>query len=150
MSPVSAGKAVYAVEKDYLRAAIMYITTGCGMNYDAIVLTDVYYDKTLFFMNYIPLVFLDINEVVKKLTDVNQWFSLGIQLSVPIADLKKIDINYSDLDRKKAEMLFKWQRLGKGVSWQSLIRALNGIEEIGLARTLASQLGKQSVSQSLT
>ena len=100
-------------------------------------------------MNYIPLVFLDINEVVKKLTDVDQWFSLGIQLSVPIADLKKIDINYSDLDRKKAEMLFKWQRLGKGVSWQSLIRALIGIEEIGLARTLASQLGKQSVSQSL-
>ena len=101
-------------------------------------------------MNYIPLVFLDINEVVTKLTDVDQWFSLGIQLSVPIADLKKIDVNYSYLDRKKAEMLFKWQRLGKGVSWLSLIRALNGIEEIGLARTLASQLGKQSVSQSLT
>ena len=101
-------------------------------------------------MNYIPLVFMDINEVVTKLTDVDQWFSLGIQLSVPIADLKKIDANYSDLDRKKAEMLFKWQKLGKGVSWQSLIRALNGIEEIGLARTLASQLGKQSVSQSLT
>ena len=101
-------------------------------------------------MNYIPLVFMDINEVVKKLTDVDQWFSLGIQLSVPITDLKKIDVDYTGSDRKRAEMLFKWQRLGKGVSWQSLIRALNGIEEIGLARTLASQLGKQSVSQSLT
>ena len=30
-------EALYAVEKDYLRAAIMYITTGCGMNYDAIM-----------------------------------------------------------------------------------------------------------------
>ena len=108
-----------------------------------------YYDKTLLNI-YIPLVFMDINEVVTKLTDVDQWFSLGIQLSVPIADLKKIDVDYTGLDRKKAEMLFKWQRLGKGVSWQSLIRALNGIDEIGLARTLASQLGKQSVSQSLT
>ena len=88
--------------------------------------------------------------MVTKLRDVDQWFSLGIQLSVPIADLKKIDVDYTGSDRKKAEMLFKWQRLGKGVSWQSLIRALNGIEEIGLARTLASQLGKQSVSQSLT
>ena len=95
-------------------------------------------------MNYIPLVFMNINEVVKKLTDVDQWFSLGIQLSVPIADLKKIDVDYTGSDRKRAEMLFKWQRLGKGVSWQSLIRALIGIEEIGLARTLASQLGKQS------
>ena len=101
-------------------------------------------------MNYIPLVFMDINEVVKKVTDVDQWFSLGIQLSVPIADLKKIDVDYTGSDRKKAEMLFKWQKLGKGVSWQSLIRALIGIEEIGLARTLASQLGKQSVAQSLT
>ena len=81
-------------------------------------------------MLLVPLVFMHINEVVKKLTDFDQWFSLGIQLSVPIADLKKIDINYSDLDRKKAEMLFKWQRLRKGVSWLSLIRALNGLEEL--------------------
>ena len=87
--------------------------------------------------------------MVKKLTDVDQWFSLGIQLSVPIADLKKIDVDYTGSDRKRAEMLFKWQRLGKGVSWQSLIRALIGIQEIGLARTLASQLGKQSVFKTI-
>ena len=33
----SAEEAVYTVEKDYLQAAIMHITTRCGINYDVIV-----------------------------------------------------------------------------------------------------------------
>ena len=77
------------------------------------------------FDNNINLVFMAINEVVTKLIDVVQWFSLGIQLGVPMADLSKIDVDYTGSDRKKAEMLFKWQKLDKGVSWQSLIRTLN-------------------------
>ena len=79
---------------------------------------------------------------MKKLEEVNQWYSLGIQLNVPISDLVKIEQTYTLLDKQKREMLLKWYSLGNDVSWQSLIRALYGIEEICLANKIASQLGK--------
>ena len=37
VAPVSTEEAIYVVKKDYLHTAIVYITTGCGTNYNTIV-----------------------------------------------------------------------------------------------------------------
>ena len=87
---------------------------------------------------------VEFHELVRELDDVVEWFLLGIYLGVPEKNLKEIEEDYSKSSRRKAEVLYKWSKLCQ-TSWQSVVDALVGIAEIGVARKVAKKFGMLSI-----
>jgi hypothetical protein len=69
-----------------------------------------------------------------------KYYSIGIQLGVPEAKIKEIEMNYGTADRRFSEVIKFWLRGNTpvAVSWKSLIEVLESpfVGEKGLARRL--------------
>jgi hypothetical protein len=84
----------------------------------------------------IDLELMDLNRLLKEL--VPEWFQFGIQLKIPIDELKKIESNMRpEDDNKFTDMLEKWLEYSTEVrSWDMIS---TGLECIG-NRRLAIQI----------
>lgn len=80
-------------------------------------------------------------QLVSELTEVVDWFHLGIYLEIPHSELLKISADYDTVNSCKTQALIKWIDL-KEPSWESVVRALVGIKMKDLADHIANKYGK--------
>ena len=68
---------------------------------------------------------------------VNDWYTLGLELGLPVYQLDKIRRDgYDETDRKQ-KMIIKWLDTGRA-SWSSLVKALKSplIDKEGVAEQI--------------
>lgn len=84
---------------------------------------------------------LTLREVQNELTEVVDWFPLGVQLGVGLPKLKQFQMDYpSDTQRCKTEVLDWWIRNSRECSWETLAEALKTIEHEVLAENLRRKM----------
>lgn len=80
---------------------------------------------------------------MNALNDVSQWYQLGVQLEVEIAQLKKIKSQFcNDLDGlslMKIEMLYAWLQSNPAASWGNLVAALRRIKLFSVAQDIENK-----------
>ena len=78
----------------------------------------------------------DLVPVLRATIGVNDWYTLGLELGLPVYQLDKIRRDgYDETDRKQ-KMIIKWLDTGRA-SWSSLVKALKSplIDKGGSCRT---------------
>ena len=85
-----------------------------------------------------------LNNVVLAVSDVAEWFDLGLQLRLPSTTLRSIAIDPSiiGINSKRLAMLSKWLKSDRAASWEKLAAALNAIGEKVVAANVRSQFMK--------
>ena len=68
----------------------------------------------------------DLKSLQNELDPVSdKWFSLGVQLAIPIGTLKRIEIEHKEVDRFLLEMLTVWlKQTNPPPTWNILTEAL--------------------------
>ena len=75
--------------------------------------------------------------VTNALKPVTAWHNLGIQLGVPVDELREIERNYPrDISRCRSEMLSYWFHNAKEQSWNVIADALEKIDHRKLANEI--------------
>ena len=78
------------------------------------------------------------HEVLKELDGVKEWFLVGLYLGIPPEEMEKSTM--------RKDIIYKWFEMGKeSCTWQKLIVALVGANELEIARKIASNYGKLSI-----
>ena len=74
---------------------------------------------------------LKLNNVVLAVSNVAEWFALGLQLGLPSATLRLIaaDPNIKDIRSQRLAMLSEWLKYDSAASWEKLAAALASIGE---------------------
>ena len=93
------------------------------------------------------------NELIREFSrfHADNWYNLGVQLNVPIRELRAINSNYIRSDGVKrclSETLTWWYNNPEssgGVTWDSICVALHAVDEKALAAKLARKHGKHVV-----
>lgn len=68
---------------------------------------------------------------------VTRWYALGINLGIPLYELRKIERNYpNDVDRRMTETLSLWLRYTPSASWKDVVIALQRMGENTLAERI--------------
>ena len=68
--------------------------------------------------------------LVNELASVEDWHSLGVNLGLQGNQLGEIERNYPrDNNRRKTEVLYRWQRNATNPSWEAIVKALSLMEE---------------------
>ena len=82
-----------------------------------------------------------LNNVVLAVSDVAEWFELGLQLGLPSATLRLIaaDPNIRDIKSQRLAMLSEWFKYDSAASWEKLAAALAAIGENVVAANVRSQ-----------
>ena len=82
-----------------------------------------------------------LNNVVLAVSDVIEWFDLGLQLGLPSATLRLIaaDPNIKDINSQRLAMLSEWLKYDIAASWEKLAAALATIGENVVAANVRSQ-----------
>ena len=90
---------------------------------------------------------LTLKELVAAVSDVNDWFGLGIHLDLKMSQLKDIDVTYhkEGVERLKAEMFDTWLKSSPSVSWTDLIKALKAIDENKVASQIEASCSGKSL-----
>ena len=71
------------------------------------------------------------------MTQVVDWFPLGLQLGLGLPELKQLQMDYpGDAQRCKTEVLDWWLRNSRECSWETLAEALKTMEYEVLAENL--------------
>ena len=75
-----------------------------------------------------------IQQLLDALKKVENWFLFGVNLGVPVSQLKKIESNYpKDSDRCKLELLQYWLDSTLDSSWNKIVQALEKDDQLTLA-----------------
>ena len=87
---------------------------------------------------------LKLNNVVLAVSDVAEWFDLGLQLGLPSATLRLIvaDPNIKDIKSQRLAMLSEWLKYDTAASWEKLAAALATIGENVVADNVKRQFMK--------
>jgi hypothetical protein len=95
----------------------------------------------------IDLELMDLNRLLKEL--VPEWFQFGIQLKIPIDELKKIESNMRpEDDNKFTDMLEKWLEYSTEVrSWDMISTGLECIGNRRLAIQIKHDYGSCNVDK---
>ena len=82
-----------------------------------------------------------LQQLLKVLKTVDNWFVFGVHLGVPMDQLNKIELSYhqKDLERYKIEMLQYWLENNKNASWKNVVQALEQTDQLALAETVKQQ-----------
>ena len=73
-------------------------------------------------------------------TEVNDWYTLGLQLGIKTHTLRDIQQNYGlSQDNRRQEMFDVWLRSDPSASWEKLIDALDTMEYCCLARSVKTK-----------
>lgn len=96
-----------------------------------------------------PCVFADVSGptvhlLLEELKEVDDWYSLGFELTVPVSKLKEIEASCSGVytRRRKIEVLQYWIDSTPTASWEDVISALEKLDH----HTLAGQLRSKYVT----
>ena len=94
---------------------------------------------------------LKLNNLVLAVSDVADWFSLGLQLGLPSATLEIIaaDSSIKDIKSKRLAMLSEWLKYDTAASWEKLAAALDVIGENVVAANVRSQFMKVATSSAV-
>ena len=88
----------------------------------------------------------DMRTLMNELKEVDEWYTLGLNLQIPDYELRKIQAScHFDYSRTMAEMLRAWLKAGNA-SWITLVAALQHTGYVSLAKRIASEHGKAWVS----
>ena len=89
-----------------------------------------------------------LNDVVLAVSDVVDWFDLGLQLGLPSAALKSIaaDPNIKDIRSQRLAMLSEWLKYDTAASWEKLAAALATIGENVVAANVRSRFMKTTAT----
>ena len=84
-----------------------------------------------------------------ELHEVSEWFSLGIHLDIPPAELDNIKYNITlrSPQEFRAEMFSVWMKKLPEPSWSRVVKALMKIGRESLAQKIALKYGKTIVWQ---
>ena len=92
---------------------------------------------------------LKLNNVVLVVSDVVEWFDLGLQLGLPSATLGLIAAdNIKDIKSQRRAMLSEWLKYDTAASWEKLAAALSTIGENVAAANVRSQFMKIPIAVS--
>ena len=83
--------------------------------------------------------------LVVAVSNVNDWYDLGLHLRLEVAKLKEIEVKYHVYGavRMKTEMFDLWLKSCPNASWHKLVSALNAIGEKRVAAEVESNYCKQ-------
>ena len=92
---------------------------------------------------------LKLNNVVLAVSDVAEWFDLGLQLGLPSATLRLItaEPNIKDIKSQRLAMLSEWLKYDTAASWEKLAAALATIGENVAAANVRSRFTKVAPDQ---
>ena len=82
----------------------------------------------------------EVHDLEDELHDVIDWIPFGFYLGIRLPELKTIEANYSTLQRRRIEMLQKWQN-NAIPTWSAVVQALAAIGMRHLASELAQKHG---------
>ena len=84
-----------------------------------------------------------------ELQEVSEWFSLGLYLGIPEAELTSIkhEPTLRSLQQLRTEMLTVWMRRLPVPSWSRVVKALMEIGRETLAHKIALKYGKTAYIQ---
>ena len=72
--------------------------------------------------------------------EVDDWYTLGLQLGIKTRTLKGIQQNYGlSPDNRRQEMFDVWRRSDPNASWEKLVDALDTMEYCCLARSVKTK-----------
>ncbi len=87
-----------------------------------------------------------LHQLLANLSDVTEWFLLGIYLDIPESDLEKIRYeNHWNVTDCKCEMLSTWLRRNPQPTWATIVTTLTDIGRRSLAYKIALKYGKRVV-----
>ena len=83
----------------------------------------------------------------QELQEVTDWFSLGLYLDIPLAELYciKYDTILRSTQQFRTEMFSVWMRKHPEPSWPRVVKALMEIGREKLAHKIALKYGKNSL-----
>ena len=89
-----------------------------------------------------------LQHVILAVSDVAEWFELGLQLGLPSATLRLIaaDPNIKDIKSQRLAMLSEWLKYDTTASWEKLAAALVTIGENVVAANVRSQFMKAAAT----
>ena len=89
-----------------------------------------------------------LQHVVVAVSDVVEWFDLGLQLGLPSATLRLIaaDPNIKDIKSQRLAMLSEWLKYDTAASWDKLAAALVAIGERVAAANVRSKYMKAATA----
>ena len=100
-------------------------------------------------MNFSSVSTLSVKLLVKAVSNVTDWHSLGLQLDLTMSQLRNIESTYhkDGIERVKAEMFHVWLKSYPNASWTDLITALKAMDENGVANEIEeAHYGKSYVT----
>lgn len=65
-----------------------------------------------------------IPDVLRELSEITNWFQLGLALNLKYSTLSSIETDKKTVDERKREMVRSWLQQKDGCSWQALVTAL--------------------------
>ena len=82
-----------------------------------------------------------LNNIVLAISDIVEWFDLGLQLGLPSTTLRLIaaDPNIKDTKSQRLAMLSEWLKYDTSASWEKLAAALVAIGERVAAANIRSK-----------
>lgn len=84
-----------------------------------------------------------LKDVLKEVSEVNNWFLLGVFLDVPVPRLQQIELEYSKISRRLPEVIIAWMELkAEEATWTTLVKALLSMGENRLATGIARKHGR--------
>jgi hypothetical protein len=89
-----------------------------------------------------------LNNIILAVSDVVEWFDLGLQLGLPSATLRLIaaDPNIKDIKSQRLAMLSEWLKYDTAASWDKLSAALIAIGENVVATNVRSKYMKAATA----
>ena len=89
---------------------------------------------------------LAVDLLVKELSEVAEWYTLGAFLGLTENEIKEIEQDHDGTARRRMAMLNKWFKKETNPSWLKIISALERMSEMSLANQLREKYTCQPVS----
>ena len=87
----------------------------------------------------------DLKDIIAALKEVNKPYELGLQLSIDLSELNKIEKNHhGDTNRQKTEVIKYWLHNSPDPSWTTLA---NAVERMGGHARLVEELRGRKEAQ---
>ena len=82
------------------------------------------------------------DNLIIELETVTNWFVLGLHLGVTPSKLKLLKNKKMSVEYKRTQMLVEWINNHYKPTWSTVVRALEGINELQLAGHIAVKYGQ--------
>ena len=74
--------------------------------------------------------------IYREISDVSDWFSLGMELGLPRHTLSSIECDYNRLTRRIQAVIAAWLRCDTTASWSKLAQAVEAMDHRDIAERI--------------